>query len=120
VTRAKAWREAARAAGLSEVVESRHALEGRAGPLRVRLSRYASGAVFGTRITVSGPGLPADLTVRPEGADRLFRNVRGVREIEIGHDTFDAAAWVQGSPAVARAVLDSANRRTIRALFEDA
>jgi HEAT repeat protein len=116
--RARLRRAAARAAGLTDVEESRGALAGRAGPLRVRLSNYGAGSVYGTRITVSGPGLPADFTVRPEGADTLFQSVRGVREIEIGHDTFDAAAWVQGSPAVVRAVLDSANRRAIRALFE--
>jgi hypothetical protein len=116
--RARQWREAAQAAGLSGVEESRGALVGEAGPLRVRLSSYGSGAVYGTRITVSGPGLPADLTVRPEGTDTVFQSVRGVREIEIGHDTFDAAAWVQGSPALARAVLDSATRRAIRALFQ--
>jgi hypothetical protein len=116
--RARLWREAARAVGLSDVEESRGTLAGRAGSLRVRLSRYGSADVHGTRITISGPGLPADLTVRPEGAGTLLRSARGVREIEIGHDTFDSAAWVQGSPAVARAVLDSDSRRALRALFE--
>ena len=116
--RARQWREAARAAGLAGVEESGGALVGWAGRLRVRLSSYGSGKVYGTRITVSGEGLPSDLTVRPEGADTLLQSVRGVREIEIGHDAFDAAAWVQGGPALVRAVLDSANRRAIRALFE--
>ena len=36
----------------------------------------------------------------------------------IGHDTFDAAAWVEGPPALARAVLTADNRRALRALFE--
>jgi HEAT repeat protein len=116
--RARLWREAARVAGLSNVEESRGALAGRAGPLRVQMSSYGSHPVYGTRITVSGPGLPSDFTVHPEGAGSLLRAVRGVREIEIGHDSFDAAAWVQGSPAVVRAVLDADNRRALRALLE--
>jgi hypothetical protein len=90
--RARLWREAARAAGLSNLEESRGTLAGSAGPLRVRLSRYGSGDVYGTRITISGSGLPENLTVRPEGAGSLLESVRGVREIEIGHDTFDSAA----------------------------
>jgi HEAT repeat protein len=117
-TRERLWREAARATGLSDVEESRTTFAGRAGPLRVQLSRYGSGEEYGTRITVSGPALPADLTVRPEGAATALQSLRGAREIEIGHDAFDSAAWVQGSPAVARAVLDGANRRALRALFE--
>ena len=116
--RVRIWREAARAAGLSDVEESQGTLTGGTGSLRVRLSRYGVGDVHGTRITVSGPGLAGDLTVRPEGASTLLRTVRGAREIEIGHDTFDGAAWVQGRPAVVRAVLDSDTRRALRALFE--
>ena len=116
--RVRIWREVARAAGLSDVEESRGTLTGRTGSLRVGLSRYGVGDVHGTRITVSGPGLAGDLTVRPEGARDLLRTVRGAREIEIGHDTFDGAAWVQGRPAVVRAVLDSDTRRALRALFE--
>ena len=116
--RVRIWREAARAAGLSDVEESQGTLTGGTGSLRVRLSRYGVGDVHGTRITVSGPGLAGDLTVRPEGARDLLRTVRGAREIEIGHDTFDGAAWVQGRPAVVRAVLDSDTRRALRALFE--
>jgi HEAT repeat protein len=116
--RARQWRAAARAAGLSNVEESPGTLAGRAGPLEVRLSRHGSGSVRGTRIAISGPGVPTDLTVRPEGAVTLLQSVRGLREIEVGHDTFDAAAWVQGRPAVVRAVLDGATRRALRALFE--
>jgi HEAT repeat protein len=55
------------------------------------------------------------LTVRPEG---LATAVRGIREVEIGHDTFDAGAWVEGPPAVARAVLNAGNREALRALFD--
>ena len=112
------WKEAARVAGLRAVEETRRDLVGWAGGLRVRLSRYADGSTFGTSIIVSGPGLPPDLTVRPEGPRSVLQGARGVREIEIGHDAFDAAAWVQGDAAVVRAVLDADTRQAIRALFE--
>ena len=115
---AAAWREAARAAGLGAVEESGDGLAGWAGPLRVRLQRYADSDSRGTRITVSGPAMPVGLTVRPEGVVTAIRGVRGVREVEIGHDTFDAAAWVEGSPTLARAVLDAGSRQALRALFD--
>ncbi len=70
-------------------------LVGWVGPLRVRLSRLRDGESRGTRITISGPGLPAGVTVRPEGFGGSIRG-RGVREIEVGHEGFDAAAWVEG------------------------
>jgi len=62
--------------------------------------------------------MPAGLTVRPEGVVSAIRGSRGVREVEIGHDAFDAAAWVEGSPTLARAVLDSGNRKALRALLD--
>jgi HEAT repeat protein len=111
-------REAARVAGLAAVEESRDGLIGWAGPLRVRLERFSGSEGRGTRVTVSGPAMPAGLTVRPEGLGSMIRGARGVREVEIGHDTFDAAAWVEGSPALARAVLDAGTRQSLRALFE--
>ena len=111
------WREAARAAGVSGVSESAGGIAGWAGPLRVRLSLYGDSESSGTRITVSGPALPAGLTVRPEGLASAVRGARGLREVEIGHDTFDAAAWVEGDATVARAVLDAGTRRALRALF---
>ena len=111
------WREAARAAGVVGVSESASGLAGWAGPLRVRLSRYADSESNGTRITVSGPALPSGLTIRPEGLVSAVRGARGVREVEIGHDTFDAAAWVEGNATVARAVLDAGTRRALRDLF---
>jgi hypothetical protein len=114
-----AWREAARAAGLGAVEESQGGLAGWAGPLRVRLERCGdSESGVGTRITVSGPAMPAGLTVRPESLGSRIRGVRGVREVEVGHDTFDAAAWVEGSATLARAVLDADVRRALRALLD--
>ena len=111
------WREAARAAGVAGLSESAGGIAGWAGPLRVRLSLYGDSESSGTRITVLGPALPAGLTIRPEGLASAVRGARGVREVEIGHDTFDAAAWIEGDATVARAVLDAGTRRAIRALF---
>ena len=111
------WRDAARAAGVAAVEESDGGLVGWAGNLRVRLSLYVNTEASGTRITVSGPALPAGLTIRPEGLASAARGASGVREVEIGHDTFDAAAWVEGDATVARAVLDAGTRRALCALF---
>ncbi|HXK10794.1 MAG TPA: hypothetical protein VMT70_14175, partial [Vicinamibacteria bacterium] len=77
------WREAARKVGLTGIEDSRETLGGWSGPLHVRLSRYVDASARGTRIVVSGPGLPADLTVRPDRLDAAHRS-RGAGEIEIG------------------------------------
>ncbi len=113
----RGWREAARAAGVVGLESSADGLAGWAGPLRVRFSRYAAPEASGTRITVSGPAMPAGLTIRPESMRSVLRGARGVREVEVGHDTFDAAAWIEGNATVARAVLDAPTRRALRALF---
>ncbi len=116
---AAAWREAARAAGLGAVEESGGALGGLGGAparapaalRRFRLPRHADHRL-GAR-DARGPHRAAG-----GGRHRDPDGVRGVREVEIGHDTFDAAAWVEGSPALARAVLDAGTRRALRGLFE--
>ncbi len=48
------WREAAAAAGITEIEGEGNLLEGRSGPLRVRFSTFSDGPVRGTRITVEG------------------------------------------------------------------
>jgi hypothetical protein len=111
------WREAARASGLGAVEETEEDLAGWVGPLRVRLSRYRTQEVSGTRISIRGPSLPADVTVRPEGFGASIRGL-DVREIEIGDEGFDRAAWVEGPPALVRSLLDAETRRSIRGLFE--
>jgi HEAT repeat protein len=116
-SRLRHWREAARASGLTEVKETLHALSGRTGSLLVRISRYEGGGAYGTRIHVSGPGLPADVTVRPEGFGSSVRGAH-VREIEVGDEGFDRAAWVEGPPALVRSLLDARTRQTLRGLFE--
>jgi HEAT repeat protein len=117
-THARGWREAARAAGVVGLESSAGGLAGWAGPLRVRFSRYADSESSGTRIRVSGPAMPAGLTIRPEGLASKVRGAGGAREVEVGHDAFDAAAWIEGNATVARAVLDASTRRALRALFD--
>jgi HEAT repeat protein len=111
--RLKLWRAAARAAGLSKIEETTNALTGRAGELQVRFSRYEDASARGTRLTVAG-GLPQELTIRPQS---LGATVRGAHESEIGDAAFDRAAWVEGPPALARAVLDAEARRALGALL---
>jgi hypothetical protein len=112
-----ARREAARRVGLERVSETVSELVGWAGPLRVRLSGYVAGRTAG-RITFSGPGLPAHLTIRHEDLDFWMRPARGVRDIETGDAAFDEVARVEGSPAVARAVLDAETRRMFLGLVQ--
>ncbi len=109
------WRAAARFAGLTAVEESKDDLAGRAGSLAVWLSAFAGDESRGTRITVSGAGRPRGLTIRPE--DPRSRARGGAREVEVGDDAFDAAAWVEGPPALAYALLDADTRRSLQALL---
>jgi HEAT repeat protein len=115
--RMRHWKEAARAAGLASVEESRNLLAGWTGNLRVHMSRFEGPRGHGTRISVSGPGIPAGLTVRPEGWGGSVRGFH-VREIEVGDEAFDRAAWVEGPPALVRSLLDAGTRRALLALFE--
>ena len=110
-------REAAARVGLERVRETDGELVGWAGPLRVRLSGHGP-AASAARITLSGPGLPEGMTIRPEDLGTAVRTARGVREIETGDLAFDEAAWVEGSEAVARAVLDAETRRALLALLQ--
>jgi hypothetical protein len=115
--RMKYWREAARAVGLADVEESKGGLSGWARNLQVRMSRFEGSRGYGTRVSLSGPGLPAGLTVRPEGFGGSLRGWH-VREIEVGEPEFDRAAWVEGPPALVRSLLDTGTRRALRSLFE--
>ncbi len=115
------WREAARTAGVAAVEEAPGGIVGWAGPLRIHLSRFEDGESRGTRISIAGPGLPADLTLRPEGSGGSIRrkSVRGIEgEIEVGDEGFDRVAWVEGPAAVLRSLLDADTRRAIRGLLE--
>jgi len=112
-SQAKVWRDAARAAGLRDLAVSVEGLSGRVGPLQVLLSRYDTGPEHGSRVRVFG--LPPELTIEPEGHGGSGTTTR---EIEVGDEAFDRAAWVEGPPALVRSLLDADTRRALARLFE--
>ncbi len=122
--RAQAWRDAARRAGLTDLqtstfmgVETK--LSGRAGPVRVRLESYSRGkSEHGSRVVIGGlrHGSYA-LAIRPEGVTSAFEKVVGERELELGDEAFDREAYLQGAPALIRAIFDAETRRAMRALL---
>ena len=140
--RACTWREAAKAVDMSGVVEFRgffgfhHGLSGRAGDLRVRIEPYGTGRhVAGTRVRIDGLGhasgespsgfrfsweQASPFHLRPEGIGSAFAKALGDRELEIGDETFDAAAFIQGLPPTVLAILDVETRRLLLGLLEGA
>jgi hypothetical protein len=122
--RARAWREAGGAVGLTGVEESEmlgitRSLTGTASGLRVRLERYQRGRHdSGTRITVGPLGHgPYGFSLRREGFGTSVEKALGEKEIEIGEPAFDEELYVQGHPPLARALLDAETRRDVRTLF---
>jgi HEAT repeat protein len=118
--RAAAWQKAARAAGLTNVESSgfmgwETRLTGEAGPLRVRLQGYQHGkSEKGTRVVVGGLRHGAyALMIRAEGIATAIEKTFGERETVLGDEDFDSAAYIQGAPALIRAVLDADTRRLI-------
>lgn len=122
--RMRVWREAAQAAGLSEIQEQESlfgaSLDGRAGDARVRLETYQRGKnQSGTRIVVSnlGHGI-GGLSLRREGLGTAFEKAFvGEREIEIGAPEFDDEFYVQGQAALALALLTPEARRRLTGLL---
>ncbi len=111
--RLKLWREAADAVRLSGVKLSSTALTGWAGSLQVHLSSYADANGYGTRVTIAG--LAPALTVLSEA---WSATVRAASECEVGDAAFDRTAWVEGPPALARALLDAHARLVLKGLIE--
>ena len=119
--RAQAWREAARAVGLTNVQTSSFfgletKLTGQAGALRVRLESYQRGRhERGTRIVIGGlrHGSYA-LTIRAEGVTSTIEKAFGEKEFELGDEAFDGAAYIQGAPALIRALFDEDARRALQ------
>lgn len=114
----RVWLEAARQAGLTEVVLRRRgrwpvAAEGRHGALAVRLdSRLGRRARRSTRIVVSR--LTRRLEMHPAS---LFKDGGGRRDIRVGDNAFDAEIFVSGDTAVASGLLDGRTRDLVRGLF---
>jgi len=123
--RARAWQDAARAAGVTDVKMTsvlgwETKLNGHAGPLRVRIESYQRGKYDrGTRVVVGGLRHGAfGLTVRAEGVTARIEKAFGEREIELGDEAFDGAAYLQGSPALVRALFDADTRRLTADLLD--
>jgi hypothetical protein len=122
-SRLRAWREAAAAVGLTGVSEASSfgiptGVEGKADPLVVRLGSYRRGKTErGTRIEIGGLGHGGLVDVRAEGVGSRLAKVFGDREIALGDADFDDVAYVQGTAAMARAVLGADARRGLRALL---
>jgi HEAT repeat protein len=119
---ARAWREAARTVGLADVEEAEtlgfpRSLTGTTSGLRVRIERYKRGRHnAGTRIVLGPLGLPG-LSLRREGFGTSFEKALGEKEVEIGDPAFDDGLYVQGHPALARALLDADTRSQVLGLF---
>ena len=123
--RSRAWRSAAHAADLTEVVTSdflgiETGLTGRSGMLRVSLERYHRGKhEKGTRIVIDGLGHPSyEFALRKEGVGSAIEKAFGEREIELGDDAFDRRAYIHGSPRVVHAILDSTTRELVGELID--
>jgi hypothetical protein len=122
--RAQQWQNAARAAGLTGVeVSSFMGLEtkltGVVGSLQVCLEPYQRGkSERGTRVVVGGLRHGAyALAIRSEGVTSALEKVVGERELELGDEAFDRAAYLQGAPALVRALFDADTRRAMRGLL---
>ncbi len=122
--RSTQWRAAASAAGISDprlhtfagIVTS---LKGTAGGLPVSIEGYRRGKYeHGTRIVIGGlKHGEYGMTLRAEGVTSMVEKTFGEREIEIGDPVFDRAAYLQGSPELARAIFDAETRSLLRRLL---
>jgi hypothetical protein len=122
-SRLRAWRETAAGVGLTGISESSSfgiptGVVGQAGPLVVRLESYRRGkSERGTRVEIGGLGHGGLVDVRAEGVGSQLAKVFGDREVALGDADFDRVAYVQGSPALVRAVLGADARRAMGSLF---
>ena len=116
---------AAAACGLTHVETGgwprRRTLEGRSGPLRVRLEERTTGGEdeakqYTTRILVDRVQGLVPITLRRERRGFLQRDLSS-REIEIGDKGFDDDFHVTGPHVFVRALLDDRTRRLLRALL---
>jgi hypothetical protein len=122
--RSQMWRDAARAAGVTNVQMTTSLgwdtkLTGDAGRLRIALEAYQRGKQErGTRVILGGfHHGPFALSVRAESLATRIEKAIGEREIEIGDGEFDGSAYIQGEPALIRALFDKDTRESVGALL---
>src|SRR5262245_33938832 len=118
--RAEVRQRAAQVAGLTDVQSEHDSLQGRSGPLSVRLKSFNRGrGNRGTRIwiTSEGPAL-ADFTFRLETLGTGIEKVMGTREIDLGDAAFDEVTFFHGPDEPALAVLDSETRAEVARLLQ--
>ena len=109
------WTGTAYATGLTQVEARGEALEAQAGALRFRISPVHGEELEHTRVEVWGPRFAPGLSLALEAG--LFGQ-RSPREVEVGAAAFDGRVSVQGSPAVALALLDAGTREAVAMLLE--
>lgn len=123
-----AWRSAAEAAGLTEIVESDRGeisdptagpfLEGRAGRLTVRLDRPNASVPGCTRICILGLGHGYHgFTVLPGWSPSSMAESLASGGLRLGVPGFDGAFRITGDVKLAIALLDPATRRLMMELF---
>jgi hypothetical protein len=121
--RARAWQAAAEQVGLTNVALSSLAgittkVTGESGALRVQVERYQRGkSEHGTRVVIGGLGHLGRLHIRAEGMGSQIAKALGDREIDVGDGAFDDVAFIQGEPALVRALLTAPTRAAVQALL---
>jgi hypothetical protein len=111
--RTAVWAGAARAAGLTAIEARGAALEARAGDIQLRITPNYELSYEGTRLELWGPRFAPGLSLRLEaGGPRP-----NPREVEVGAEAFDRKVSIEGSPALALALLDPATREALVALL---
>jgi HEAT repeat protein len=119
----QAWRAAAQAAGVTDLRPFRamgflSRMEGRTGPVQMRLESCAREREKGTRVTLFGLGHgPAALALR----ERRFGSAgaRGREPVPLGDEPFDGAFSLHGSSELACLVFDAPVRQRIVQLVSE-
>jgi HEAT repeat protein len=110
--RSRAWRAAAEKAGLAEIeMETGGVFSGHHGPLELRI------VPFSGTVSVAGLGHGAGGLSLGRKDDTTARLPRTDEAVRTGSPAFDGVHRVQGSPALALALLDAETRRLVGGLL---
>ncbi|HYG61441.1 MAG TPA: HEAT repeat domain-containing protein [Thermoanaerobaculia bacterium] len=109
--RQKEWHEVVTRCGLVPMKTDRWttllSLQAQGGPVEILAHEEAGGIQLEATVKGAPPDL-ADVVIRRETL-----KLPGTREVEIGHDVFDSAFLVQGTPRYLAALLDARTRRML-------